>query len=279
MPNSDDGTPKKLSENLFPVVGVGASAGGLEAFKQLLRAIPDDSGLAYILVQHLDPFHESILAEILQKVTRIPVSEITDNVKVMPDHIYIIPSNKMLVATDGILKLDQRPPKPHKNMPIDVFFSSLAEIHQKHAIGVVLSGTGTDGTLGLKAIKDHGGLTFAQELESAAYDGMPSSAISSNSVDFILTPDKMYIRKYWENMKRPRISVSKVVREIELSDFDSVHKTEIIKKIKDIGVDEGDTKIKLAKIIRKIINAVSRKVTISEDSIKNMLVVKFNRPV
>ena len=95
----------------------------------------------------------------------------------------------------------------------------------------------------------------------------------------ILTPDKMYIRKYWENMKRPRISVSKVVREIELSDFDSVHKTEIIKKIKDIGVDEGDTKIKLAKIIRKIINAVSRKVTISEDSIKNMLVVKFNRPV
>ena len=191
MPNSDDGTPKKLSENLFPVVGVGASAGGLEAFKQLLRAIPDDSGLAYILVQHLDPFHESILAEILQKVTRIPVSEITDNVKVMPDHIYIIPSNKMLVATDGILKLDQRPPKPHKNMPIDVFFSSLAEIHQKHAIGVVLSGTGTDGTLGLKAIKDHGGLTFAQELESATYDGMPLSAISSNMVDFILSPDKM----------------------------------------------------------------------------------------
>ena len=191
MPNSDDEAPKKLSENLFPVVGVGASAGGLEAFKQLLRAIPENSGLAYILVQHLDPFHESILADILQKVTKIPVSEITDNVKVEPDHIYIIPSNKMLVATDGVLKLDQRPPKPHKNMPIDVFFSSLAEIHQEHAIGVVLSGTGTDGTLGLKAIKDNGGLTFAQELESATYDGMPLSAISSNMVDFILSPDKM----------------------------------------------------------------------------------------
>ena len=191
MPTSDADAPKIPSENLFPVVGVGASAGGLEAFKQLLRAIPEKSGFAYILVQHLDPFHESILAEILQKVTNIPVSEITDNVKVVPDHIYIIPSNKILVATDGILKLDQRPPKPQKNMPIDIFFSSLAEIHQEHAIGIVLSGTGMDGTLGLKAIKDNGGLTFAQELESAAYDGMPFSAISSNSVDFILTPDKI----------------------------------------------------------------------------------------
>ena len=191
MPTSDADAPKILSENLFPVVGVGASAGGLEAFKQLLRAIPEKSGFAYILVQHLDPFHESILAEILQKVTNIPVSEITDNVKVVPDHIYIIPSNKILVATDGILKLDQRPPKPQKNMPIDIFFSSLAEIHQEHAIGIVLSGTGMDGTQGLKAIKDNGGLTFAQELESAAYDGMPFSAISSNSVDFILTPDKI----------------------------------------------------------------------------------------
>ena len=191
MPTSDADAPKILSENLFPVVGVGASAGGLEAFKQLLRAIPEKSGFAYILVQHLDPFHESILAEILQKVTNIPVSEITDNVKVVPDHIYIIPSNKILVATDGVLKLDQRPPKPQKNMPIDIFFSSLAEIHQEHAIGIVLSGTGMDGTLGLKAIKDNGGLTFAQELESAAYDGMPFSAISSNSVDFILTPDKI----------------------------------------------------------------------------------------
>ena len=191
MPTSDADAPKILSENLFPVVGVGASAGGLEAFKQLLRAIPENSGLAYILVQHLDPFHESILSEILQKVTNIPVSEITDNVKVVPNHIYIIPSNKILVATDGILKLDQRPPKPQKNMPIDIFFSSLAEIHQEHAIGIVLSGTGMDGTQGLKAIKDNGGLTFAQELESAAYDGMPFSAISSNSVDFILTPDKI----------------------------------------------------------------------------------------
>ncbi len=162
---------KIRSSNLFPVVGIGASAGGLDAFKKLLKAIPENSGMAYILVQHLDPAHESILADLLQRVTPIPVQEITDNIQVVADHIYIIPSNKLLTATDGVLKLSDRLPKSHRNMPIDIFFSSLAEVHQSHAIGVVLSGTANDGTLGLKAIKDHGGITFAQELKSAAYDG------------------------------------------------------------------------------------------------------------
>ncbi|MEO7768021.1 MAG: chemotaxis protein CheB, partial [Ferruginibacter sp.] len=161
-----------LSSNLFPVVGIGASAGGLDAFKKLLKAIPENSGMAYVLVQHLDPRHESMLPDILQKVTSIPVSEIADDVKVEPDHIYIIPSNKMLVASDGVLQLTPRPVKSknERNLPIDVFFASLAEIHQTHAIGVVLSGTASDGTRGLKAIKDHGGLTFAQDIESAQYD-------------------------------------------------------------------------------------------------------------
>ncbi|MBC7889229.1 MAG: PAS domain-containing protein [Ferruginibacter sp.] len=191
MLQANKDAPKILSDNLFPVVGVGASAGGLEAFKLLVKAIPENSGTAYILVQHLDPFHESILADILQRLTNIPVLEITDNITVAPDHIYIIPSNKILVATDGVLKLDVRPPKPEKNMPVDIFFTSLAEVHQEHAIGVVLSGTGTDGTLGLKIIKEHGGITFAQQLESAHYDGMPLSAIQSDNVDFVLTPDQI----------------------------------------------------------------------------------------
>jgi len=182
---------KIRSSNLFPVVGIGASAGGLDAFKRLLRAIPENSGMAYILVQHLDPAHESILADLLQRVTKIPVQEIADNIHVEPDHIYIIPSNKLLTATDGVLKLSARPPKNQKNMPIDLFFSSLAEVHQSHAIGVVLSGTATDGTLGLKAIKDHGGITFAQEQQTAAYDGMPQSAIDAEVVDFILAPEKI----------------------------------------------------------------------------------------
>ncbi|HEY6063326.1 MAG TPA: chemotaxis protein CheB, partial [Chitinophagaceae bacterium] len=181
------------SPNLFPVVGIGASAGGLDAFKKLLKAIPEDSGMAYVLVQHLDPKHESMLPELLQKVTNIPVIEIADDIKVLPDHIYIIPSNKMLISNDGVLELTPRPAKikNERNLPIDLFFSSLAEVHQSHAIGVVLSGTATDGTLGLKAIKDHGGITFAQDEASAAYEGMPHSAAQAGVVDFILPPEKI----------------------------------------------------------------------------------------
>ncbi|MEO5782561.1 MAG: chemotaxis protein CheB, partial [Ginsengibacter sp.] len=191
MPTEDQDKTKVLSKNLFPVVGIGASAGGLEAFKKLVKAIPENSGMAYILVQHLHPDHSSSLPEILQRETKTPVQEISDNVEVKPDNIYIIPSNKMLVATDGILQLSPRPSKDHKNMPIDIFFSSLAEVHQSHAIGVVLSGTGVDGTKGLKNIKAHGGLTFAQDIETAAYDAMPQSAINAEVVDFILAPENM----------------------------------------------------------------------------------------
>lgn len=184
------------SANLFPVVGIGASAGGLDAFKKLLRGIPEDSGMAYVLVQHLDPSHESILAELLQKVTAIPVLEISDEIKVVPDHIYIIPSNKILIANDGVLELSPRPLKPESkaNHSIDLFFTSLAEVHQSHAIGVVLSGTANDGTLGLKAIKENGGITFAQDEESAAYESMPNSAVEAGVVDFILPPDKIPLK-------------------------------------------------------------------------------------
>jgi len=185
--------PPIKSRNLFPVVGIGASAGGLDAFKKLLAAIPEDSGMAYVLVQHLDPNYESMLPELLQKVTRIPVLEVVDDIKVEPDHIYVIPSNKMMVATDGVLLLSTRPEKSKNelNLPIDLFFGSLAEVHLTHSIGVVLSGTASDGTAGLKAIKDNGGITFAQDEESAAYDGMPHSAMQAGVVDFILPPDKI----------------------------------------------------------------------------------------
>jgi two-component system CheB/CheR fusion protein len=192
--------PLIKSANLFPVVGIGASAGGLDAFKKLLKAIPENSGMAYVLVQHLDPSHESLLVDLLQKVTNIPVLEISDDIKVAPDHIYIIPSNKMMIANDGVLELTPRPAKSknslprqfgERNLPIDLFFTSLAEVHQSHAIGVVLSGTASDGTQGLKAIKDHGGITFAQDEESAAYEGMPHSAVQAGVVDFILPPEKI----------------------------------------------------------------------------------------
>ncbi len=194
-PKGEINIEKTLSKsaNLFPVVGIGASAGGLDAFKKLLRSIPENSGMAYVLVQHLDPSHESILADLLQKVTKIPVLEISDEIKVVPDHIYIIPSNKMLIANDGVLELSSRKlvSQNIRNRSIDLFFTSLAEVHQSHAIGVVLSGTASDGTLGLKAIKDNGGITFAQDEESAAYQSMPNSAVEAGVVDFILPPEKI----------------------------------------------------------------------------------------
>lgn len=182
---------KERSDNHFPVVGVGASAGGLDAFKRLIRAIPENAGVAYILVQHLEPSHDSILVEILQKITTIPVQEITNNVRIEPNRVYVIPSNKLLTANDGRLELSPRGPKGEKNMPIDLFFTSLSEVHQSQAIGVVLSGTGADGTNGLRAIKEHGGFTFAQEPQSIAFPGMPQSAIDAEVVDFILTPEEI----------------------------------------------------------------------------------------
>ena len=190
MPKALKDKNKIPSKNNFPVVGIGASAGGLEAFKKLIHAIPGNSGMAYILVQHLHPEHSSSLPEILQRETPVPVLEISDNVKVKPNNIYVIPVNKMLVANDGVLHLSARP-RSKKNNLIDIFFSSLAEVHQSHSIGIILSGTGTDGTMGLREIKDHGGITFAQDSASAAYDDMPQSAVKSEVVDVILPPEEM----------------------------------------------------------------------------------------
>ncbi len=181
----------KNSSKPFPVVGIGASAGGLDAYKRFLKAIPENSGMAYILVQHLDPTHESMLPEILAKQTAIPVLEITDNMLLETDRIYILPANKLLLATDGVLKLSPRPSIETKNRPVDLFFKSLAEVYENQAVGIVLSGTGTDGTLGLKAIKEAGGITFAQDQQSAGYDGMPQSAIDAGVVDLILLPEDM----------------------------------------------------------------------------------------
>jgi two-component system, chemotaxis family, CheB/CheR fusion protein len=174
----------------FPVVGVGASAGGLQAFKKLIKAIPLNSEMAYILVQHLHPEHASSLPEILQRETSLPVIEIKNRVTVKPNTIYIIPVNKMLVARDGELQLRQRPANK-KNMLIDVFFESLAEVHKHKAIGIVLSGTGSDGTAGLKRIREEGGITMAQNSASAAYEDMPEHAVKSDVVDFVLNPEDM----------------------------------------------------------------------------------------
>jgi two-component system CheB/CheR fusion protein len=172
----------------FPVVGIGASAGGLDAVTAFLKALPAKSGMAYVFVQHMSPDHESILPEILQKVTPFPVQQITDNIHLEPDNLYIIPNNKIVTTTDGILKLAPLNKKTDLGNTINLFFSSLGMVHQSYAVGIVLSGALHDGTLGLQIIKSYGGLTFAQDEESAAFDSMPNSAVRSGAVDFVLSP-------------------------------------------------------------------------------------------
>ena len=174
----------------FPIVGVGASAGGLDSFQKFLKAVPANSGMAYILVQHLSPTHHSILPGILSKATSIPVQEISNDCTIKQDHIYVIPENQMLEISDYSLKLTPRK-KNVQNMPVDVFFSALARVHGTMAIGVVLSGTASDGTVGLKEIKEHGGITFAEDPNSATWDGMPKNAIGAGVVDFVLPVEQI----------------------------------------------------------------------------------------
>ncbi len=172
----------------FPIVGIGASAGGLEAFTQLLEHLPLDTGFAFVLVQHLDPQHESALTQLLARVTALPVREATHNLRVAANHVYIIPPNTSLGIARGVLKLQPRPRQGSVARSIDFFFEALAKDQRERAIGVVLSGTASDGTLGLEAIKAEGGLTFAQN-DSAKYTSMPRSAAAAGCVDFVLSPD------------------------------------------------------------------------------------------
>lgn len=188
MPSDDDGENAKVGS--FPIVGVGASAGGLEALIELLKTLPADTGMAFVLVQHLDPEHKSELSQILSRVTPMPTQNITDNLKIKPNHVYIIPPNKSLSITEGVLKLQPRPTARLPHHSIDLFFESLAQDQKGLSIGVVLSGSSNDGTRGLEFIKSAGGITFAQD-ESATYGSMPQSAIESGFVDYVLSPRKI----------------------------------------------------------------------------------------
>lgn len=170
----------------FSIVGIGASAGGLEAFAQLLAGLETDTGMAFVLVQHLDPNHESLLTEILAKSTKMPVLEVVDGMIVQPNHIYVLPPKARITLAAGTLKLASRA-EGGSHLPIDEFFTSLANEQRERAIGVILSGTGSDGKKGIEAISAQGGVTFAQEKTSAKFDGMPDAAIESG-VDHILTP-------------------------------------------------------------------------------------------
>jgi len=175
----------------FPIVAIGASAGGLEAFSGLLRALPPDPGLALIFIPHLDPTHESVMVELLSRTTRLPVQQAAEGMRVQCNVLYVLPPNSDMTIADGVLHLLKREAGRGHHMPIDSFFLSLAEDQVGNAVGIILSGTANDGTLGMAAIKNSGGITFAQDPESAKYDGMPTSAVAAGVVDFVLSPERI----------------------------------------------------------------------------------------
>ena len=187
----DESSQPSPSSTNFSIVAIGASAGGLEAFSSLLRALPDDPGVALIFIPHLDPTHESAMVELLGRTTRMRVYQASEGMKVECNAVYVLPPNSDMTLSAGVLHLARREMGRGQHMPIDTFFRSLAEDQTTNAIGVILSGTASDGTLGMAAIKNSGGVTFAQDYESAKYDGMPHSAVEAGVADYVLPPARI----------------------------------------------------------------------------------------
>jgi len=185
--------PDTPPESRFPIVGIGASAGGLSAFEAFFSALPTDvdPGMAFVLVQHLAPDHKSILTDIIRRYTRMQVCEAEDGMQVRPNCTYIIPPNRDMALLNGTLQLLEPSAPRGQRLPIDFFFRSLAQDQGEQAIGIILSGTGSDGAQGVRAIKAEGGLVLAQTPESTEYDGMPRSALATGVVDYALSPAEM----------------------------------------------------------------------------------------
>ncbi|RKT44568.1 chemotaxis protein CheB [Thiocapsa rosea] len=216
-PNATGPPPERSAAPPFPIVGIGASAGGLAAFEAFFSAIPRDieTGMAFVLVQHLAPDHKSILTELVKRYTRMQVREVEDGMRVEPDCAYIIPPSHDMALFNGTLRLLEPTAPRGLRLPIDFFFRSLAQDQHERAICVVLSGTGSDGTLGARAIKGEGGLVIAQAPKTAAYDGMPRSLIAGGHADYVLSPAEMpahllaYAAQAFGKAARPVVSSAK----------------------------------------------------------------------
>ncbi len=209
---------KPGEESIFPIVGMGASAGGLEALEKFFINMPSDSGMAFIIIMHFDPTAKSVMADILKGYTKMEVYQVEDGMKVEPDRVYIIPPNRDMGILQRTLHLYEPVLSKGIRHPIDFFFRSLADDLKENAICIILSGTGTEGTLGLKAIKGEGGMVMVQSTESAAYDGMPGSAIATGLVDYILPPEKMpeqlvsYVNQFYaRKITKPEIIVTEQI--------------------------------------------------------------------
>src|SRR5712671_526005 len=203
----------------LPIVGIGASAGGVEALEGFFRAVPAENGMAFVIVTHLPPDRDSLLAEIIGRATRMPVVNARDDQPVEAQHVYVLPPGAVLTINEGRLRLRHTGAAERERAPIDVFFTSLAEDHGEHAIGIVLSGGGSDGTLGLKAIKENGGLTVAQgtNLTRPRFADMPGNAVAAGFVDLVLPvediPDRIlaYVRNWGAfDAERPEAALAKI---------------------------------------------------------------------
>lgn len=203
--------PAALGATPFPVVGIGASAGGLSAFENFFAAMPPEEGsaMAFVVVQHLSPDHKSLLADLVRRYTRMQVQEARDGQPVQPGCTYIIPPNHDLSLSDGVLYLSRHDDERRPRLTIDHFFSSLAAAQRERAIAIVMSGTGSDGTLGLREVKGEGGLVIVQAPDSTEYDGMPRSAIATGMVDYVLPPGEIpahliaYVRHAFDPARKP----------------------------------------------------------------------------
>ncbi|KGQ18492.1 Chemotaxis protein methyltransferase CheR [Lysobacter dokdonensis DS-58] len=209
------GEPPSHESHLPLIVGLGASAGGLEAFSTFFQHVRADENIAYVLVQHLSPDHTSILGELLQRHTLVPVQEATDGTAVQPGHIYVIPPDATLTIHEGLLQLSKPAPPRQYRWPIDSFFESLAEDQGENAVGIVLSGAGSDGARGLRAIKERGGLALAQaSIDHVAMAGMPASAAATGMVDDVLPVDRMPARlvAHFEHLRLSRATKAPTAR-------------------------------------------------------------------
>lgn len=205
---------KAKNENSFPIVGLGASAGGLEALEIFFNHMPSDSNMSFVIIQHLSPKHKSIMASLLAKCTQMQVFEMKDGIEIKPNCVYLNPPDKNVVIINGTLQLMERVKTEGINLPIDSFFRSMASDLGEKAICIILSGTATDGTLGLKAVKGEGGIAIVQDPDSAKYDGMPRSAIATGIVDYILPVEKIP-GKLVKYINTPYIGVPKIIKTVD----------------------------------------------------------------
>jgi hypothetical protein len=210
----EPGAAKTRQPDDFLIVGIGASAGGIQALKEFFENVPADSGIAYVVILHLSPDHDSRLAEVLQAVSKIPVAQVKEKIRVEPNRVYVVPPNQHLEMIDGEITVSKNLTIEDRRAPVDIFFRTLAESHRARAIAVVLSGTGANGSMGLKRIKERGGAAFVQNPREAEFSEMPRNSIATDLIDAVLNAGEIPQRiiAYKENLGKIEIPVEAKAR-------------------------------------------------------------------